>query len=573
MNFTQRDIKPLQMNRLVILTMGASLLSFACGDPLPPLPLDLGAGESDSEVNVTDLDQATITEDQGTDQMRGDLDVSENGFCQVCDTDTPCPNDFECFNNTSTGEQFCTTSCDIDNDCPSGYRCGVSLEGEAGAEADAEAPQEQVLVCVPDEGRCEPKLCRDEDGDGYGRGPDCLGLDCADDNPEINEGVSVDLCDNVDNDCDGLFDENFAPEACGEGVCQGQTLCDTGRISCDGPEPMGEDANCNAVDEDCDGSTDEAYQPISCGLGACSRPSSCVNGEEQCNGAEAPAGDEDLLCDRIDSDCDGVIDEGYSLTSGTCGMGVCTARGSCGDTGELCEPLSPLGNDDNCNGLDDDCDGSVDEGFSPLSICGLGACRNDQSCTNGVAECQVGPPIGEDTTCDDIDDDCNGVVDDLCADNFSQLGFSLISDSPTEIEIAVTFTHSQAQAMSPDPLIMPLLMNLRFRFPTSLTLQSSGMSAGQALIDTFASVGQDQSSIRINNIDLINGAGRARFIVPTPQPFGLDYIRTGQLLILRFTKSNAVSPLNFEWVTDGINSAEITNQTGILPVQLNDAAF
>ena len=515
--------------------------------------------------------------------------MTESSYCQTCDDDTTCGEGYQCFNNEESGERFCTTSCEESNDCPSGYICGVDVNGEAvaGAEAGAEASVERILVCVPDEGRCQPKLCRDEDGDGYGRGPDCLGLDCADDNPEIHEGVSADLCDNVDNDCDGLFDEDFVPEACGQGVCQGQSVCETGRISCDGPEPMGEDANCNAIDEDCDGSADEGYQSISCGLGACSRPSVCVAGEEQCEGDQAPAGDQDLLCDRVDSDCDGVIDEGYALTSGTCGLGVCAVRGFCGDQGEVCTP-GPAGSEEvcdsngencvvPCDGFDNDCDGSVDEGFTSLASCGLGACRSDQVCVNGVAECSMGSPLGEDSTCDEVDDDCNGVVDDLCADNFSQLGFALISDSPTGLEVAVTFSHAQAQEMSPDPLLMPLLMNLRFRFPSSLTLEdeNSEMNPGQALIDTFSSAGMDQSSIRIANLtpERIWGPGLARFIVPTPQPFGLDYIRTGQLLRLAFVKTNAESPLNFEWITDGTNSAEITNQTGILPVQLNNASF
>ena len=82
------------------------------------------------------------------------------------------------------------------------------------------------------------------------------------------------------------------------------SVCEEGRVRCDGPEASGEDANCDALDNDCDGSTDEGYQPLSCGLGACAQPSVCEAGAELCVGSEPPAGDTDLLCDRVDSDCD-----------------------------------------------------------------------------------------------------------------------------------------------------------------------------------------------------------------------------------------------------------------------------
>jgi hypothetical protein len=69
-----------------------------------------------------------------------------------------------------------------------------------------------------------------------------------------------------------------------------------------------------------------------------------------------------------------------------------------------------------CNGIDDDCNGVVDDGI-PVTPCGVGACRVTPAaaCSGGkLATCTPGTAGTSDTTCDGIDDDCNGVVDDGC---------------------------------------------------------------------------------------------------------------------------------------------------------------
>jgi hypothetical protein len=97
-------------------------------------------------------------------------------------------------------------------------------------------------------------------------------------------------------------------------------------------------------------------------------------------------------------------------TSGAGGDGAASA--SSGTGGTTCSP-------ELCNGIDDDCDGQVDE-ESPTS----GAdCLTGQpgQCGNGTVTCQNGslacipdnPPKPED--CDGVDNDCNGVIDDGCA--------------------------------------------------------------------------------------------------------------------------------------------------------------
>jgi len=67
-----------------------------------------------------------------------------------------------------------------------------------------------------------------------------------------------------------------------------------------------------------------------------------------------------------------------------------------------------------CNGVDDDCNGRVDDGIAPVS-CGVGACRRTVSCTGGrMAACAPGRAIAE--VCGNaVDDDCDGMTDEACA--------------------------------------------------------------------------------------------------------------------------------------------------------------
>jgi hypothetical protein len=76
-------------------------------------------------------------------------------------------------------------------------------------------------------------------------------------------------------------------------------------------------------------------------------------------------------------------------------------------TPQTCTPGAPAA--ESCNNIDDDCDGSIDEG---QTTCGLGACQvTVDSCVNGQAQvCVPGNPTPEDM-CNGIDDDCDGVID------------------------------------------------------------------------------------------------------------------------------------------------------------------
>ena len=193
---------------------------------------------------------------------------------------------------------------------------------------------------------------------------------------------------------------------------------------------------CNGIDDDCDGLVDEDL------IRDCS--SACGAGKESCTagvwaGCDAPAVSPDI-CDGLDNDCDGASDPGCECQPGetrTCGgsAGVCApGTQSCDASGHWADACvgEILPGEELCNGLDDDCDGEIDEGFEGLEICngvdddcdGLIDEDIDRTCFSacgpGTETCESGewvgcdaPPVGVEV-CDGVDNDCNGTVDDGC---------------------------------------------------------------------------------------------------------------------------------------------------------------
>jgi hypothetical protein len=123
------------------------------------------------------------------------------------------------------------------------------------------------------------------------------------------------------------------------------------------------------------------------------------------------------VCNGIDDNCNGVIDEGIAETPTTCGVGACAATGTLSCVGgvmvDTCTPVTPTA--EVCNGIDDNCNGVVDENLTRPITCGVGGCASTgtETCTAGVwggNTCTPGTPTAE--VCNGIDDNCNGVVDD-----------------------------------------------------------------------------------------------------------------------------------------------------------------
>jgi hypothetical protein len=131
----------------------------------------------------------------------------------------------------------------------------------------------------------------------------------------------------------------------------------------------------------------------------------------------------DTNCNGIDEDCSGTADDGY-VPDATCGLGVCGAPNntpsSCVAGVETACTPGPQDEptDVTCDGLDGDCDGSVDEDYVSVGTnCGQGVCAatGATSCVGGVVQdsCTPGPQDETtDVTCDGLDGDCDGAVDE-----------------------------------------------------------------------------------------------------------------------------------------------------------------
>ena len=275
---------------------------------------------------------------------------------------------------------------------------------------------------------------------------------------------STEVCDSLDNDCDGLIDDN--PE--GQGAQCGLTdagTCDYGTFQCDGADlicidpRLPQTEECDGVDNDCDGEVDEGL------LRPCE--SECGSGFETCDSgdwincsAQQPV---EEVCDAEDNDCDGQVDEGLECSCPpefvgalvpcahnpqlTCGEGFmecrcldeqCTTT-AFSDCMAMCafQPVEqgvcdPTGGDpmpEECDAWDNDCDGEIDERLQSACYSGPPGTQGVGSCQEGVMRCAdgrwgsnvggvlvdgicAGESVPAEEVCDRIDNDCDGDIDE-----------------------------------------------------------------------------------------------------------------------------------------------------------------
>ncbi len=325
---------------------------------------------------------------------------------------------------TNGGVEICDSK---DNDCngvvddPGGtpvdfqsdpFNCGGCNTICVLANADAIC---QAAQCVLDQ--CKGQY-KNADGDN-GNGCECLAT-----GPEV--------CDGVDNDCNGLVDDGLAPlGACGSdvGECKkGSLVCQNGIAVCvgaTGPKPE----TCDGNDNDCDGTPDNGLPPSLglCGsdVGTCQKGTLvCENGAPVCKNAVGPQKE---VCDGKDNDCDGTPDNGLPQNLGACG----SATGECKQGQFQCQagvkvcvgatgPQAEV-----CDGKDNDCDGTPDNKLpASLGICGndVGECRTGSLvCQNGAPTC-VGAVGAQPEICDGKDNDCDGTADNGLPASFGPCG-------------------------------------------------------------------------------------------------------------------------------------------------------
>ena len=320
-----------------------------------------------------------------------ELDADHDGFLNTCGGDCN-DGDASVFPGAF---QYCDGK---NNDCDE-----PSYPAIADDEKNLDPGQDSLLNCAFNES--------DVDGDGTPDSSDTNNdydgvvdtLDCAPLNSAIYPGAS-EVCDGRDNNCVGGVDEGF-PDGDGDG-----------RADCVD--------NCAAVANPTQKNTD---------CNADTGPDVCLDS----------TGDACDLC--TDTDGDGRGNPGFPLN--TCGPDNCPATSNASQTdtdgdgyGDACDldddndadpdtaDCAPLdlalhhAAPEVCNGIDDNCNGSSDEGLDGSTTCGVGACQRTVAiCVDGTPQtCTPGSPLAEDlanlSRCtNDIDDDCDGVIDLDCA--------------------------------------------------------------------------------------------------------------------------------------------------------------
>ncbi|MCA9709244.1 MAG: hypothetical protein KDK70_25595 [Myxococcales bacterium] len=235
------------------------------------------------------------------------------------------------------------------------------------------------------------------------------------------------VCDGMDNDCNGMVDDGNpgGGEDCDTGlpsVCAaGQTACEGGSVVCNAIE-MGTPEVCDNVDNDCNGMVDDGNPG---GGAACNTgmPGVCAVGTNACQGGSVVCVPNETAsaetCDGEDDDCNGVVDNGNPGGGGACVTGqpgICSAgTNTCTGGSIVCQQNTMAAPDEVCgNGLDDDCNGSVDDGCG--GMCPFGLCESPgMPQTLGCDPC-VDQVCAADAFCcsNQWDSICVGEVESVC---------------------------------------------------------------------------------------------------------------------------------------------------------------
>ncbi len=296
--------------------------------------------------------------------------------------------------------------------------------------------------------------------------------DCDDTESAVNPG-ETEVCNSIDDDCDSSIDEGLGAtlyadvdgDGYGDGgssvsTCASPVGYVTDSTDCDDADAAihpGATELCDGVDNDCDGSIDEGlsgssyyadldsdgYGDASSAVSACATPAGYVADDTDCDDSDAatnPGAAE--VCDGLDNDCDGSVDEGLAISSyyadsdgDSYGDASLAASGCTAPVGYVADDtdcddsdgaINP-GATELCDGTDNDCDGSIDEGLlgtyyvdadsdaygdasASISACSTpaGYVANATDCDD--ADAAINPAASE--VCDEVDNDCDGTVDE-----------------------------------------------------------------------------------------------------------------------------------------------------------------
>jgi len=256
------------------------------------------------------------------------------------------------------------------------------------------------------------------------------GADCDDDSVWVYPGAS-ERCDGVDNDCDTLVDEDpidpgsWSADEDGDGYGSS----DSQTMACAAPQGYLADHS------DCDDS-DSSIHPGAVEL--------CDAVDRDCDGESMDPDSSDALSWYADGDGDGFGDPGVSAVGCVAPEGFVAAAGDCDDL------LSWVyqGASESCNGVDEDCDGEVDEGAAlgapqwfvdadgdgygvpgpTVAACSLpsGYSSSDLDCNDSDASIYPGAPEVCTST---VDSNCDGSVQNADLDGDGALACEDCDDS------------------------------------------------------------------------------------------------------------------------------------------------
>ena len=341
-------------------------------------------------ADTTDVDEGGVPSDEITFYLNGRLatvvqgsPIWQSGYLRsdeelYLSATTGCANATECDDDDAcNGAETCDTTtrecidgtppdCDDDNPCTDD-----SCDTATGClNTPNTAPCDDGNACTENDtcsdGTCAGDL-NDPDGDGA-----CGEADACPDDP-LKTAVGACGCGTADTDLDGnsVID---CQERCGDGLTHADTEdCDDGNT-----------AEGDGCQNDCTVSDCRTGEQDDCDTGL---QGICAAGRKTCEGGiwgncqQINQASSDANCDGDDNNCNGEVDEGYVETPTTCGSGLCASTGKVvcegGTTRDTCTALA--GEAETCDGLDNDCNGDIDDGFN------IGS-----SCTSGTGVCLVG---------------------------------------------------------------------------------------------------------------------------------------------------------------------------------------